>query len=523
MRRSCLLLIILSLLISVPLWASNCAGTSVGFVPLNDLGAGVYHGYQGGLYAGGSNAPPPAHFSAGLHEAMQITKLNSSGNPDPAGKIVLISIGMSNTTQEFSFFKPIADADPRKNPDLVIVDCAQGGKTAPIWADPANAVWTTADQRLQAAGVSPNQVQVVWSKQAISGPNKAFPADAQELQGYLKTIAQNVKAHYPNARIIYHSSRIYAGYASTTLNPEPYAYQAGFSMKWVIQEQIDGLAALNFDPAKGTVRAPWLGWGPYLWADGLNPRSDGLTYVCADFNTSDGTHPATGARQKVTNLLLGFLKNDKTAAPWFTRDAYQPSSVSQSKLSADGNAVALTAMAVTMGSGVEPGAIYVEDTNRSCGIRVVTGATVAEGSFVNVTGVLQTSSDGERYLDASKVALATEGTFPDPVALTNRELGGGDAGVPPLGQKGVAASSLNNVGLLVTTWGRVTPINASTFSIDDGSAVGVRVTVPAVVSVPSRDAYVKVTGISSLWKDTGGNLHRLIKVRRQTDITVIQP
>lgn len=509
--------VFITIFLALPLlvFASDCTKTSVGYIPLMDLGTGTYQGYEGGLYPGGVNQPPTSHFAAGLHEAMQIKKLDINGNPSPTGKIVLISVGMSNTTQEFSYFKPIADADPRKNPDLVIVDGAQGGKDAKYWANNTDPVWSTVDSRLASAGVGPKQVQAVWLKQAIAQENKAFPNDATELQGLLKTIAQNIKSHYPNTRLVYLSSRIYAGYASSTLSPEPFAYQGGFAVKWLITDQINGNLDLNFDPAKGAVTAPWLGWGPYLWADGLIPRSDGLTYACSDFNTTDGTHPATAARQKVSNLLLRFLKTDKTAAPWFTNDAYAPTTAPQAKLLADGNAVSLSGMAVTTGAGVVPAVVYVEATGRESGIRVMGDTTAAERSFVNVNGVLLTSLDEERYVDASSITPAPNGIFPEPLAMTNLELGGAGFG----GQAGITGSAyLSNIGLLVTTWGRVMPIGSSSFYISDGSRVVMEVEVPTSVSVPDDNSYVVVTGISSCWKDVDG-LHRLVLVRKQADIT----
>ncbi|MBX6313478.1 MAG: hypothetical protein IRY99_11265, partial [Isosphaeraceae bacterium] len=135
----------------------------------------------------------------------------------------------------------------------------------------------------------------------------------------LEKDAQIAKERFPNLRIAYLSSRTYGGYASTPLNPEPYAYQSGFAVKWLIEKQIEGAPELNYDPERGPVKAPWLSWGPYLWADGVKPRADGLSYIRSDF-AGDGTHPApNGAREKVARLLLDFLKTDPTARPWFLK------------------------------------------------------------------------------------------------------------------------------------------------------------------------------------------------------------
>src|SRR5438105_8795353 len=82
--------------------ASDCTKTSVGIVPLTDLGSGLYHGFPGGLYGNGMNTRPASHDSAGIAIAQSLTPLDTLGNPDPNGRIVMVSIGMSNCTQEYS-------------------------------------------------------------------------------------------------------------------------------------------------------------------------------------------------------------------------------------------------------------------------------------------------------------------------------------------------------------------------------------------------------------------------------------
>ena len=301
--------------------------TRIGVTPLNDLGTGVYKGYVGGLYPGGSNVRPSAHDSAGIAIAQSIHPLDASGNVDDTnGKIVMISVGMSNTTQEFasgsnSSFKPRMDADPSKSPRLVIVDGAQGGQTVDSWIAPSTPVWQTLTNRLTAAGVTGSQVQVAWIKQAIANPSNlgAFPTHAQVLKDRLAIMVRLLKQRLPNLKLAYLSSRTRA-YTDIpgTLNPEPFAFESGYSVKWLIEDQINGVGDLNYDSGRGTVTAPWLAWGPYLWTDGLVPRSDGFVWAASDLG-SDFVHPSTSGQQKVASQLITFFKTDATTRPWFLK------------------------------------------------------------------------------------------------------------------------------------------------------------------------------------------------------------
>lgn len=274
--------------------------------PLTDMSADErYEGEDGGLYGGGKNAPPEPLVKAAAAELEQIKPIN--------GKLVLVSISMSNATMEFSTFKRIADADGRKSDKLTIVDCAQGGQAMAEWVDPDGRPWQEAMQRIERAGVTPEQVQVAWVKLANKAPSGLMKEHLAKLEADTTKVLQNAKSKFPNLRIAYLGSRIWAGNATGGLNPEPYAYESAFGVRHLIQQQMKGEAAL----AEGN--APLLLWGPYLWAEGLKGRKlDSLKWEPQDF-TGDGVHPSESGREKVARQLLEFFAGDPLAKSWFAK------------------------------------------------------------------------------------------------------------------------------------------------------------------------------------------------------------
>jgi hypothetical protein len=202
---------------------------------------------------------------------------------------------------------------------LAIVNGAQSGVDASGWANPNSSAWTIVLARLQNAGLTAKQVEVVWLKEALAYPQHygGFLPAAQKLQTDLEAIARNLKTKFPNVKIAYLSSRTHA-FTTKGLNPEPYAYESGFADKWTIQDQINGVGNLNWDPTKGPVVAPLLSWGSYLWANGTNPRSDGFTWTLNDV-AADLTHPSASGITKIGKMLLAFFKTDPTTTPWFLR------------------------------------------------------------------------------------------------------------------------------------------------------------------------------------------------------------
>ena len=179
------------------------------------------------------------------------------------------------------------------------------------------------DLLLKQAGVTPRQVQAVWMKHVEAGAEALgeFPAHAKALESDLVDILTIAKKRFPNLHTALLSSRTYGGWSSRTSgSPEPYAYESGFAVRWVLQRQIQGDPLLNYDSSRGEVKVPIAAWGPYLWACGDKPRgSDGLAWTEQDVRSNDHLHPSAEGCRKVTTLLLNFLKTDPGTRLWFVR------------------------------------------------------------------------------------------------------------------------------------------------------------------------------------------------------------
>ncbi len=196
---------------------------------------------------------------------------------------------------------------------------------------------------------------------------------------------------------------------------------------------------------------------------------------------------------------------------------------------------------------VSTGQFYVESDDRSSGMLVSkTAHGMSLGQRMTATGTARTSATGEKYILATVVTPSGGGTI-EPIALSNKAIGGGDwfyDSGSGAGQKGIAeyrrvtaggslqlleCPGMNNVGLLITTFGKVTYSAGTYFYIDDGSGcrdnsayVGIKVlgAVPVQQGENPVGKYVKVTGIASCFKgavpDT--SLYRQVRAREVTII-----
>jgi len=197
--------------------------------------------------------------------------------------------------------------------------------------------------------------------------------------------------------------------------------------------------------------------------------------------------------------------------------AETPPTISAAKGYADGCAVQLSDKILSAKIG---SISWVQEFDRSSGIRINAATSAALGSRMMVAGKLLTV-DGERTLDE---AVAQETGTPIPLEsllLRNGVLGGASLNLYTPGiMDGVGT---NNIGLLVTTFGRVTFAGSGFFYVDDGSALddgsghlGLKVLATGL-TFPST-GFVKVTGISSCEKNAQEKIVPLLRVRKQEDI-----
>ncbi|HEX9310958.1 MAG TPA: hypothetical protein VF887_09100 [Gemmatimonadaceae bacterium] len=309
-------------------------------LPLTELP--TYFGIAGGLYPGTSNLPPAIQDSAARASRNRVRALDVNGDESPFGKFVLISIGMSNTSEEWCSkssgppctawsFMGRAVADPTVNRySMVVVNGAADGQDAPAWTSPSSPNYDRIKVgRLAPLGLSENQVEIAWVKLADPQPRTSLPADSADAYVFVSNLGQVLRAlrvRYPNLLLVFVSSRIYGGYSTTDWNPEPYAYEEGFSVKWLIESQINEMRGLPASARAGTLNyakksAPVILWGPYLWANGNTPRSDAVVWDRGDFE-ADGAHPSQSGESKVAAMLLNFFKTSQYTKCWFLANQY---------------------------------------------------------------------------------------------------------------------------------------------------------------------------------------------------------
>lgn len=201
--------------------------------------------------------------------------------------------------------------------------------------------------------------------------------------------------------------------------------------------------------------------------------------------------------------------------------------ISQARAHADGTWVAVNGKVTTANF---LSFYYIEEPDRTSGIRVTTKSRMAIGNEVTVAGLLDTYA-AERLIVPYYQETTNQGLNVDPLGLVHRSMGGESPDKYTLSvPKG--ATDLYNVGLLVRVTGRVVQYGSNgRFFIDDGSPIVDNVSgIPSIYVervptgyLPPLGSYVTITGISGasvLSEYDRGAPFRVLRPRSENDIQV---
>jgi len=234
-------------------------------IPLTQLGTDTYFMEQGGLYPGGANVPPANY----LTELEQVADSLATDN-----QLVVLGLGMSMMQNAMSGWEPFA-AGQDTNPNMTVVNGAIGSNQQ-RWADPLNDVWDRGPQMLTAVNLAPADVDVVIYHNAWSGPSSLpFPDHAVNMLNSITGTMDTILDVYPNTKLILVTNRHYA-YSPTSKHPEPYAYEEGFSWKWLVEDRINCTAVCG--PPIAWLADEWMpDWAnhPEYYSDGLHLTGTG--------------------------------------------------------------------------------------------------------------------------------------------------------------------------------------------------------------------------------------------------------
>lgn len=305
----------------------QCENDSLGLVPLVDLKTGYYLGaYQGGLYPNGKNKVPNGHIKKGLKISKSIKPLDTLGNVNyETGKIVFAGFGGSTTGEPFNHLITIANADPTLNPCLKLLNATNAGEGLDKMNLDHPEYWDYIENnRLATKGYTREQIQIAWLfNGSRSDTIFDMPAYRDTIDNKLRRALIAMLAEYPNLKIVYLSSPYYAGYADPTYElftsiHEPGSYRSGFGYKQAIEKQITG--DINYRYSEPGKVMPFILWGPYVWADGNNPRNyDSLYWDCeADFRFDGGGFHLNGeGKDKFAYILHDFFAADTLSEIWY--------------------------------------------------------------------------------------------------------------------------------------------------------------------------------------------------------------
>lgn len=264
---------------------------------------------------------------------------------------------------------------------------------------------------------------------------------------------------------------------------------------------------IGIDPTGGTnVNSTSIVWSPLVAAQDLFGNQAGAWTEVWTTASPTGSYATvfiqSGADQAMAWTVVGHDDAVLTQEPTTTA----VTKLSQLKTMGDGAKVSF-ASKVVIATEDQIGANYVEEADRTAGIRVESLDTFQIGHQVSVTGYLGTKSNGERYIYGATKTADSAAQEIDSMATRLANIG---------------AVSPSNMGLLMRVAGRVTSVGSNHFFINDGSmpGSGLRMQAGNIATLPAVGQFVAVTGVVHLRGTTiPGQI--VVHPRSQSDVQAV--
>ena len=239
----------------------------------------AYQGHEGYLYPGGNNVPT----------GYQTRVAPKYATLEADNEVVILCLGMSNMRHTCDVVK-----DKLTDPRIVIINSGISGRAQQAWdGSISDQTWQIAMNKVSQAGYTANDIDMAWYFNTWGYEEFVdFNVYLATMRDSLNITMSNIVTLFPNAQLIYLTSREYGGFVVGTLSAEPKPYWDGYAVNDVIATRI---ASPNEVPIL---------WQAYQW-NPLWPESY--------FRENDGVHLSDLGLDVASDLWISFFVGE----PWF--------------------------------------------------------------------------------------------------------------------------------------------------------------------------------------------------------------
>lgn len=278
-----------------------------GNIPLNDPDLFTWNGEQSGLYPWGNEMISNAYESKYQSVSESIHPSSFSGLRTSHPKVVVLTIGGSTPAIMFEGFVHAQQNDPGFGADLLFINGGQNAMDFSDLLDPNTNYWNNLEALLNTHAATPEDVQVMFCiEDNLRSLDTTF-SRATLLKNNYAQLMDIIRTHYPNCKLFLAADRGYSGYTDDPHHDEPIGYLNGWGVKLFVADYINGVLP----------EYPVVNWLDYYWADGENPRWDGLTYSQSDFSGPAYVHLHQDKADALAETTHEKLKADPAASNWY--------------------------------------------------------------------------------------------------------------------------------------------------------------------------------------------------------------